>query len=317
MSNEGTRTTPKFCGNCGQKLLEGATFCAYCGSPVPSVDSAGVVSSKPPSSYNSIQPSVSSRGAPAYQAPYRPERIRAEPVLPFIQHFQGVLISPQLEMPQIVERPNFRQPLFLVLIAGILAGITILITYSKVTPDFTDEFIRSVGYTSDMSEFLDLDTLMQMSLMIGEPLGFLVSWIIIDTFVLWGLHAVISSEVPSYKRNYKIMATITGWSFLPRIFEQIVNIILVILFVPPSTITINSMSDLAVLDALGLPDEIALISFLFGLVIQLWSVVIVYFAVKSIDPIGSHAIMIVIAYALLPYVFSFILSFIIPFGLPI
>ena len=118
MSDDFQKTTPRFCGNCGQKLLEGATFCAYCGSQVPPVDSTGIVSSKPSSGYTPIPPSVSDRVSPAYPTPYGPPKIKTEPPLPFTQHFQGVLLSPQLEMPRILKRPNLKHPFFIVLIAG-------------------------------------------------------------------------------------------------------------------------------------------------------------------------------------------------------
>ncbi|MFX0210597.1 MAG: YIP1 family protein, partial [Candidatus Hodarchaeota archaeon] len=310
-------TTPKFCGNCGQKLLEGATFCAYCGTPVPATDSTGVISAKQSTQFTSMPSTVTDRGVPAYQPPYRPERIVTEPPLPFIQHFQGALLSPQLEMPRIAKRPNLKQPFLVVLIVGIIAGAASFLLFSKVTfsPEFTEDFFQSMGYSADLIEGFDMESLMQTSLMMGafiSPVGYIVNWIIINSIILWILHALISSQVPSHERNFRTIATIAGWSFLPLIFDELIYLIFVVLFIPATTV--NSMAELTALETLGSVGGAGLILLVISLIFQIWSAVLVYFASKSIDPEGYHATVIAVLYAIVPYIFSYLFSFVNPFG---
>ncbi len=294
MSKDVPKITPKFCGNCGQKLLEGATFCAYCGTPVPAIDKTGGISSKPSSPYISTPPPLSGTGTPAYQAPYRHERIKTEPDLPFAQHFQGVLISPQLEMPRIARRPNISHSFLLVLITGIIAGIAMFILSSKTTIEYSATFYESLGFTGtdiNAEEFIEF---MKIFSAFSAPIGFFISWII-GSIVLWILQAIFSSKIPSHERNFKTMATIVGWSFLPRIFNELVRLVAFSVLVEPSTYEVNDILDLGAMSApLGIVGDILFIADLFFLI---WTVVLIYFAVKSIDPEGSHAVIIGIIYA--------------------
>ncbi|MFX0122701.1 MAG: zinc ribbon domain-containing protein [Candidatus Hodarchaeota archaeon] len=311
MSYDSPKTTPRFCGNCGQKLIEGATFCAYCGTPVPTIDSTGVISAKPATPYTSMPPTVTDRGVPAYQVSYRPERMVREPPLPFIQHFQGVLISPQLEMPRIAKRPNLKQPFLIVLIVGIIAGFALFLLFSKV--DFSSEFIEEffqtmyMGSSTDLIEGLDKEVFLQTTLMMGafmSPLGYIINWIVINSFVLWILHAIFSSQIPSHERNYKIMATIAGWSFLPLIFDELIHLLYVVFFSP--AITVTNMAEFSALESFGSAEFIFLI---ISLIFQVWGAILVYFGSKSIDAEGYHATIIAILYVIVPYVISYIISY--------
>ena len=249
MSNDFQKTTPRFCGNCGQKLLEGATFCAYCGSQVPPVDSTGIVSSKPSSGFTPIPPSVSDRVSPAYPTPYEPPRIKTEPPLPFTQHFQGVLISPQIEMPRVAKRPNIGQPFLIVLIVGIIAGATLFVLNSKIDIQFSETFMESFGLSG--IEGFDIGEYMQFFMMLTAfftPFGFLVSWII-ASIVIWILHAIISSKVPSHERNFRTMATVIGWSYLPKIFLELIRLVAYFIFIQPSTLIIDDILDLSLMSA--------------------------------------------------------------------
>ncbi|MFX1517574.1 MAG: zinc ribbon domain-containing protein [Promethearchaeota archaeon] len=319
MSYDTPKTTPRYCGNCGQKLLEGATFCAYCGTPVPSVSSTGVVSSKPSPQFSSMPPKVTDRGIPTYQTPYRAERMITDPPLPFIQHFQGVLTSPQVEMPRIIKRPNLKQPLLIVLIAGILAGLATVILYLKLdfSQEFIDDMFSSVGYSAEMFEGMDMQSLIQFSFMLGGlfiPVIYIIGWIIVNTLILWGLHAIISANVPSHERNFKLMGTITGWAYLPRIFEEFVNAIIMAIFIPQTEI--NSMSDLAALESFEVLGEfgfiLSLVSILMFFISLIWGGILVYYASKAIDPEGSHAIVIVIIFSVIKVAVIFLLP-----GIPI
>lgn len=296
MSKDIPETAPKFCGNCGQKLLGGATFCAYCGTPVPTIDSTGVVRAKPSSPHTSIPPTVSDRGTPTYPPSYRSEKIVREPALPFTQHFQGVLMSPQLEMPRIVKRPNLSQPFLIVLIAGIVSGLALYVLTLKTTIEFSSSFFESLGLSGmdiEMEEYMQFLTILSAFF---TPFGFFITWLV-GSIVLWILHAIFSSRVPSHERNFKTMMSIVGWSFLPRIFNELVRLAAFALFIEPSTIIINDILDFSAMSTpLGIVGDIL---FFIDIIFLIWGIVLVYFAVKSIDPEGSHAVIIAIIYAVI------------------
>lgn len=297
MSYDVPKINPKFCGNCGQKLLEEATFCAYCGTPVPSADQTGIAGSKPSSEYTTPPPSFATRPTPSRDY----LRVPREPPNPFVQHFQGALLSPQFEMPRIAKRPNVSQPFLVVLLCGIIAGIAMYIIISKSTIEFSPAFVDNLGLSGldiDSEEYLQF---MQTIMAFSTPLGFLFSWLL-GSLVLWILQAIFSSKIPSHKRNFKTMLTIVGWSFLPRIFNELIRLIIFVVLVEPTTYVIDDLFDISALNSpIGLAGDIL---FFADLIFFIWGVGLVYFAVKSIDPEGSHAVIIGIIYAVVIFLFG-------------
>ncbi|NHJ01931.1 MAG: zinc ribbon domain-containing protein [Candidatus Heimdallarchaeota archaeon] len=302
--------SPRYCGNCGKEILQNATFCAYCGEKVPQIDSQGVIKT-PSSSYSdssriSTIPYDSGRSFP-YQ--YGDRR---EPPLPFLQHFRGVITAPQKEMAEIAKRPNLGQPIILIVIVGLIGGFASYILFSKMNITFSSAFFESMGM--DPSGPLDPSTLadiMQFSLLLGAftaPLNFLFEWII-NSLILWGLFAIISSSIPSYQRNFKTAATIIGWTYLPSIIEEIFNLAYYAFFIEPMTLTVNSSADLIAIDTIGTSGETGIIFFVLGIIFHLLGVILIYFAAKAIDNQGSHAIFIALIYAIIPYILTFISLF--------
>lgn len=302
---------PKFCGSCGKILLQGATYCAYCGAAVPDLSSPSITGAKPapytppsPSSYPPSSP------PPYFQKP------PTDPPLPFFQHLQGIILSPREEMSRIAKRPNIGQPLLIIAVIGILAGIALFIYHSKVTIVLTDnfkqEFNEMMMGSSELGaeSFIDFFVSLMPFMMV---FGLFMNWIIFNGVILWILHSIISSGVPAHKRSFKTILTIIGWSSLPLILEELINFIYVLFFVSKSTITMNSLADLALLETIETTGSIGLILVVFSLLIQIVSVILVYFAVKSIDPYEYHAIVITVLYAILPFALSFVLSGFLPF----
>jgi hypothetical protein len=306
MSKDTSSISPKFCGSCGKELLKGATFCAYCGAPVPPLQTSQATSVKP-SSEPITSPTTVSTGYPPYPYQYTPTQRIIEPPFPFFQHFQGVLLSPQNEMPQIVKRPNLRQPLIIVLLTGILMGISLYILISKASIQISESFSDPFGAAG--SEGISAEQYVQMFIQImplASPIGYLSNWVI-GGVILWIILAIVSSQIPSHERNFKTGLTIVGWSFIPRIFSELIRIVVYTVLVGPYTLIVNDIYDLTVisppLGSLGL-----ILSFM-DIFFLIWSVVLIYFAVKSIDPQGSHGIITAIAYA----VINFILPIFLPF----
>lgn len=297
MSNDVPKINPIFCGDCGQKLLDGATFCAYCGTPVPSSDQTGIAGSKPSSEYITPPPSFSTRPTPSRDY----LRVPREPPNPFVQNFQGALLSPQFEMPRIAKRPNVSQPFLVVLLAGIIAGIAMYILISKSSLEFSPAFVESLGLSGLDIDVEEYGQFMQTIMAFSTPLGILVSWLI-GCLVLWILQAIFSSRIPSHERNFKTMLTIVGWSFLPRIFFELIRLVIFAVLVEPTTYVVDDLLDVSALSfPLGFAGDILYFA---QFIFFIWGVGLVYFAVKSIDPEGSHAVIISIIYAVILFLFG-------------
>lgn len=289
MANETRPILPKFCGSCGKELLQGADFCAYCGAPVPKLDTQFHPPTAIPSHY------VTPRASMAI----------AEPPLPFIKNFQGVLLTPHEEMPKIIERPNLKQPFILNLLVGILAGVAIAVFLSKVSitvfPQFSQDFQEIVP-----SDF-DFESYLRFSLIIGSFIGPIVLWLV-DSAILYLLLVILAPTVPSSTRNFKTTATIAGWASVPQLAGEIFNIIYNILFVQGMTIELREIGDIQniVVPIVSGPIDWILSGFEIGLLI--WGVLLVYWALKSIVPQGNQPVIISTLYIVTRIVVSFLLT---------
>ncbi len=175
------------------------------------------------------------------------------------------------------------------------------ILISKSTIEFSPAFIDSLGLSGldvDVEEYLQfIQTIMAFS----TSLGIFVGWLI-GSLVLWILQAIFSSKIPSHERSFKTMITIVGWSFLPRIFNELIRLVIFVVLVKPATYVVNDLIDVSALNfPLGLAGDIL---FFADLIFYIWSVGLIYFAVKSIDPEGSHAVIISIIYAVFLFLFG-------------
>ncbi len=286
---------PKFCGNCGKKFLDGATFCAYCGTPIPVINANITTNTKSAFPTPSIQTSVYNRSISSPRSSSEQDKMLSDPSLPFIQHFQRVLLSPQTEMPQIVNRiPNLVQPLLILLICGLFAGISSFISLSKTTIQVSDTFSEPLLATAGISaeEYIQI---LSSVIPFFTVIFYIIFWFI-SGIVLWIVQSLISSNIPSYRRNFKVQLTISGWSFLPLIFYELIEVIAVTLFVEPSTFVVNDLYDIALIGVP--PDTIVFFMMVISIIFLIWRLLIVYFAVRTLDPEGSHATFITVVYAI-------------------
>lgn len=290
---------PKYCGNCGKQYIDGATFCAYCGTPIPVINANVTANTKSIFSTTSIQSSYDKRSISSYHSSSEQDRMLSDPSLPFTQHFKGVLLSPQAEMPQIVNRkPNLIHPLFIVLICGIFSAISSFILLSKTTIQLSNTFSDPLLSTAGISAEEYIQILSSYVIPFSTAITFLIFWVI-SGLVLWIAQSLISSNIPAHRRNFKVQLTISGWSYLPLIFYELIKVIVITLLVEPSTFVVNELYDIALIGSL--PDTIGLFMTIISIFFLIWRVLIVYFAVRTLDPEGSHATIITVVYAILVF----------------
>ncbi|WP_455140217.1 YIP1 family protein [Candidatus Hodarchaeum mangrovi] len=288
---------PQFCGNCGSKLIENATFCGNCGQAVTS---------------NLTKPFIMQKPSPPlqYQPGYRIQSQRFEPPLPFFTHFRGVLFSPKEEMARIIQRPNVKQPLIMILIVGILSGIGLLIFFSKLSLTFTEDYINSLGLPRGQISDAELTSIIQISIYISAlfvPLGLIVNWVI-NALILWILHSLFATQVSPELRSYRVNLTVIGWASLPGIFEELINILHNLIFISPKTATIASQSELQNLLATPSSEIFQLFLSILNLIIFLYGILLIYLSIRQLDSLGSNSMVIIIIYTIISFMVPILLS---------
>ncbi|MFW9777283.1 MAG: YIP1 family protein [Candidatus Heimdallarchaeota archaeon] len=276
-------TSPKYCGSCGKELLPGAAFCAHCGAPVPKLG---------PQSLSQIP-------ASPYYITSRPAMSHTEPPLPFLQYFQGVIITPQKEMPKIVERPNYKHPFFLSLLIGILAGVSMAVFLSKLRMTIFPEFYQNIAGVDLPASFydeFDFESYLRFTFIILSVLGPIISWLV-DSVILYLLMAVVAPAVSSHRRNFKTAATITGWASVPQFVGQIVDIGYNWFFVSEMTVVLRTSEDIQKIAIPAVSGFAELILLGIGIGVLIWGGLMVYWGVKSMVPEGNQPVIISVIYS--------------------
>ena len=267
----------KFCGNCGKKLLENATFCAYCGAPISKVGDV--------TPHQGEIPHIMTRS------------MKISPQRPFLANFRGALLTPKEEMPQIVSSPNFSQAFLLNLLIGILAAIALWIFYNKFEIFFSDSFINLIPLDVGDEEITlsELKNLYKVLLPISALISIIINWLILS-LILWILHVIFASDLDSNMRNYKTMATMVGWAQIPLIIHQFITIIIFILS-PGGQVIFNSIWERVIINGVPFADFFLVID----IMAILWSAVLLYYAIKSLGSVKANPLFICVIYGILYY----------------
>ncbi|MHA2075231.1 MAG: YIP1 family protein, partial [Candidatus Hodarchaeales archaeon] len=171
-------------------------------------------------------------------------------------------------------------------------------TTIELSDNFSDPLLSSTGISPEMY----IQILSSYIIPFSTVITFFIFWLV-SGLVLWIIQSLISSNIPAHRRNFKVQLTIAGWTYLPLIFYGLIEVLIVTLFVEPSTFIVNELLDIALI---GIPMEstIGLVITVIGIFFLIWRVAIVYFAVRVLDPEGSHATIITVVYAVFIFLFT-------------
>lgn len=283
-------SSQKFCENCGKPLPadKTATFCGNCGATIPGV------------SEGYSQPPTYQSGTSAYQQPIssiRKGQFPEEQPGSIPQRFIKVLTSPSAGMTEITRAPEYMGPLLVSFLLGVLLCIASLIQESKIHYNFT-------GTTG----FPEIDAIMEQAFVLVSVFSAVISLMsfVIGVFIwgiiLWILLAILSNLSPE-DRSFKRSMSIVGYAWVPQIIGAIINPIYLFFFYPSTTVTLDLSGfitgniDLSSLssatEGLNLPIEIL------GFVLFLWSLILVYSALKSLEVPRDRIIIICGLYGIL------------------
>ncbi len=273
-----------YCGECGKKLIANATFCAYCGAPIPKI--GGFI-------------------PPQANIPYTITNTReVSPPQPFLSNFLNVISTPKEKMPGIASSPNLSQPLLVNIIIGILAFIAMSILIYNSTVSLDASLLTLIP--SDELSVQEFTDLFKISIPFSAPIVILLNWLILS-LILWILHAFFASDLSSYDRDFKTMATIVGWAQIPNIFHQLVTIVVhYFVLSPGGEINIGSFGQMEITPPAGSSDILSrTILYGSGILFIFWSLVLIYYGIKSLGSDKANPVTICSIYGVLRIVLFF------------
>ncbi len=310
MTNFEANKVIKYCGNCGKKLMENAVFCAYCGFSLEKgkpEEGQNYKSAEYSIPANDQEYPITHQEPRVPFSPYQKERIQPRA---FLVNFQGAIVSPKTDLHLIASIPNLRQPLILNIIIGLLSGVAMLVMQSKMKITFTSAFIDSLTNDLNQANF-DINEFKQILAIltpIAAPILTLIMWLFY-TSILWFLFSIFASDIVSSDRIYKKIATITGWAQIPMILQQITSILMYFFFLTDGEIVYQSMTEINIISGGEIPLVINLLLQGIQIFLLLWSVLLVYYGIKSIGSMKTNPATISMVYGIIIFIFTIFLPF--------
>jgi len=208
----------------------------------------------------------------------------------FVEKIKGALSDPKNTLKSIAEEPIIEEAVVIVGIYAVLASVAAYIQSYKITYVFE-------GFNNIPSS---MQFLMTVSVIVGALIAPFIIW-----FIVAGVIHLLSLAAGGEGRFYPQVITIAGFSMLPMIFNGIISIGLFSL-IEPQTIIISLANPADMNEIYSNPSFI--VSGLAGIIIQIWSTIILYFGIQSSHKLSSNSSVIIATIPLLFSVISLILT---------
>ena len=202
----------------------------------------------------------------------------------------GVIKNPDSETKSIAEHPYIEEAVLIVGIYAVLGAIAAYIQSNKIT--FVLEGLDNMPSS--------MQSIMAISTIIFALVGPFIIW-----FIVTGVIHLLSMAAGGEGKFYPQMMTVTGYSTLPMIFAGMINIVIFSL-IEPQTIIISQTDPMAVKNVYASPPFI--ISGIAGILLQLWSTVILFFCIRNAHKLSSGASALIAAIPLAFNMISLILT---------
>ena len=201
----------------------------------------------------------------------------------FVERVKGIISEPKKNMNNISEQPMIEEAVMIIGIYAILTAIAAYIQSYKITYIFE-------GLDNMPSS---MQSLMTVSAIVAALIIPFIIWIIVT-----GVIHLLSMAAGGEGKFYPQMITIVGFSMLPLIFNGIISIGLFFM-IEPLTINITDPSAMKELYS----NSYFIAPMLVGIIIDVWSTIILYFGIMSAHKLSSNSSAII---ASIPLVFSVI-----------
>ena len=209
----------------------------------------------------------------------------------FIERVTGIISEPKKIMNDISEQPMIEEAVMIIGIYAIFTAIAAYIQSNKITYVFE-------GLDNMPSSMQSLVTVITMVVALIAPF---ITWIIIT-----GVIHFLSMATGGEGKFYPQMMTIVGFSMVPLVFNGIISIGLFSM-IEPLTINMSTASPEAIKELYSNP--YFSVSMLVGIIIEVWSTIILYFGIKSVHKLSSNSSAIIAAIPLAFSVISLIWNF--------
>ena len=208
----------------------------------------------------------------------------------FVEKINGAVSDPKNTLNRIAEEPIIEEAVVIVGVYALLASVAAYIQSYKITYVFE-------GFNNIPSS---MQFLMTVSVIVGALIAPFIIW-----FIVAGVIHLLSLAAGGEGRFYPQVITIAGFSMLPMIFNGIISIGLFSL-IEPQTIIISLANPADMNEIYSNPSFI--VSGLAGIIIQIWSSIILYFGIQSSHKLSSNSSVIIATIPLLFSVISLILT---------
>ena len=208
----------------------------------------------------------------------------------FVEKINGAVSDPKNTLNRIAEEPIIEEAVVIVGVYALLASVAAYIQSYKITYVFE-------GFNNIPSS---MQFLMTVSVIVGALIAPFIIW-----FIVAGVIHLLSLAAGGEGRFYPQVITIAGFSMLPMIFNGIISIGLFSL-IEPQTIIISLANPADMNEIYSNPSFI--VSGLAGIIIQIWSTIILYFGIQSSHKLSSNSSVIIATIPLLFSVISLILT---------
>lgn len=203
----------------------------------------------------------------------------------FVERVKGIISEPKKIMNDISEQPMIEEAVMIIGIYAILTAIAAYIQSYKIIYNF--EGLDNMPYS--------MQSLMTVITVVVALIAPFITWIIVT-----GVIHFLSLAAGGEGKFYPQMMTIMGFSMLPMIFNGIISIGLFSMM-EPQTVNISTANPTAMNELYS--NSYFLVSMIVGIIIEVWSTIILYFGIMSAHKLSSNSSAIIAA---IPLVFSVI-----------
>lgn len=203
----------------------------------------------------------------------------------FVERVKGTLSEPKRIMNNISQQPMIEEAVMIIGIYAILTSVAAYIQSYKIT--YVLEGLENIPSS--------MQSLMTVSTIVGALIIPFIIWLIVT-----GVIHLVSMAAGGEGKFYPQMLTLVGFSMLPLIFNGIISTG-ILSMIEPQTIIISPSNPTAMKEMYMSP--LFMVSNLAGILFQIWSTIILYFAILSAHKISNNSSAII---ASIPLAFSVI-----------
>lgn len=202
----------------------------------------------------------------------------------FTEKIIETIRNPKNAMKGIEQEPMIEEAVTIVGISAVLGALVAYIQSYKVT--YVIE-----GFPDSSSS-----TMIAIFGILGALIGYFIIW-----FITAGIIHLVSMALGGEGKFHPQMITIVGYSFIPMIFANLINIAM-LLITEPMTITISPTDPTAMKEFYE--SSYFINSNIIAIIIQIWATIILFFGIRDSHRLSTTKSAIVAA---IPLVFSVVL----------